>query len=57
MHWDAGHNNIIESDRTSLPTPGLSANRKLSKNGLLGSVSGILGKSSWSPTEKLSLSP
>jgi hypothetical protein len=31
MHWDAGHNNIIESDRTSLPTPGLSANRQLCK--------------------------
>ena len=25
MHWDAGHDNIIGSDRISLPTPGLSA--------------------------------
>jgi hypothetical protein len=28
MHWDAGHDNIIRSNRISLPTPGLSANRK-----------------------------
>jgi hypothetical protein len=24
MYWDAGHDNIIGSDRISLPTPGLS---------------------------------
>jgi hypothetical protein len=24
MHWDAGRDNIIGSDRISLPTPGLS---------------------------------
>ncbi len=25
MNWDAGHDKIIEGDRISLPTPGLSA--------------------------------
>jgi hypothetical protein len=29
MHWDAGDDNIIGSDRIALPTPGLSANSEV----------------------------
>jgi hypothetical protein len=33
MHWDAGDDNIIGSDRIALPTPGLSANLTLQDYG------------------------